>query len=177
MMMMILLLTTGKTTANSIEMAKMVILPTDQLYVDPASGAVQLVVPAANSPTVQPPSWNPFRNGKPTKLRASNGGGGGGGGGLSTNAKQPLTGPSHSTSTMSPPRDRRARVPDEGVSGVTQGVAGALQDTRTMLQDGVMGGDPHGADSGKALFIDTPTLSPIATQLIHRASRYLSQPL
>ena len=51
----------GKTTANNIEMAKMVILPTDQLYIDPASGAVQVIPVIINSPTAQPPGWNAFR--------------------------------------------------------------------------------------------------------------------
>ena len=72
-MMTITMMITGKSTANSIEMAKMVILPTDQLYVDPASGAVQ-VIPTAISPTGPPPGWNAYRSGKPTQLRASNGG-------------------------------------------------------------------------------------------------------
>ena len=72
-MMTITMIMTGKSTANSIEMAKMVILPTDQLYVDPASGAVQ-VIPTAISPTGPPPGWNAYRSGKPTQLRASNGG-------------------------------------------------------------------------------------------------------
>ena len=59
----------------------------------------------------------------------------------------------------SPPRERKSRFPDEGVSGVPQG-SGTLPSTRNIIQNGgMMGGDPQEWGSGRRPMVDTCTLS------------------